>query len=406
MDDADEREAFLKAIFDLRNNDLDNDAARAIVNSMMPEHRAFLNAILERPDDDLARLVYADYLDETGDPERAEFIRVQIEIANSSDGDPRFSALRRRQNELQKRRVEWRLPIRGIQHFHRGFVESIAVTADWLIHSPIEILRAAPIRELRVINADNYVVDLARVPGLDRIQTLDLRNNSFGTQGRLARFLELAPLRNMTGLLLLNNQLWRDDVEVLVSSERAAQLLSLDLSGNALGNAGVEILARAERLTGLRALILRSDDLDYRDRIDGDGAEDLAMSPVLNRLANLEIGGHLLGDSGPAFFANAPGLPVLERIDLSFNQIDFETDFDCDRFFQASPREAMRVWNLAGSRVGLRAAERFAVWEQLETLRELNLEQCEWAPGARELLAESAWAYKIRMGNHASGGFA
>ena len=47
----------------------------------MSDHAAFLNAVLERPDDDLPRLVYADYLDETGEPNRAEFIRVQIELA-------------------------------------------------------------------------------------------------------------------------------------------------------------------------------------------------------------------------------------------------------------------------------------------------------------------------------------
>ena len=372
----------------------------------MPEHRAFLNAILERPDDDLPRLVYADYLDESGDPERAEFIRVQIELANSSDEDPRFAALTRRQNELQKRRVEWRLPIRGIQHFHRGFVESIAVTADWLIHSPIEILRAAPIRELRVINADNFVVDLAQVPGLDRIQTLDLRNNSFGTQGRLARFLELAPLRKMTGLLLLNNQLWRDDVEVLVNSERAAQLLSLDLSGNAIGNAGAGVLARADRLLGLKILILRSDELDFRDRISPDGARALAESQTLGELRALDIGGHLIGESGIAEFAKAPGLQNLEWIDASFNRIGHGDDPDLAGLLSTPTRARLKVWNFAGSSIGMRAAEGIAVWDQLESSDELNLEQCEWAPGARELLAESAWAYKIRMGNHASGGFA
>ena len=372
----------------------------------MSEHWAFLNAILERPDDDLPRLVYADYLDESGDPERAEFIRVQIELANSSDEDPRFAALTRRLNELQKHRVEWRLPIRGIQHFHRGFVESIAVTADWLIHSPIEILRAAPIRELRVINADNFVVDLAQVPGLDRIQSLDLRNNSFGTQGRLARFLELAPLRKMTGLLLLNNQLWRDDVEVLVNSERAAQLLSLDLSGNAIGNAGAGVLARADRLLGLKILILRSDELDFRDRISPDGARALAESQTLGELRTLNIGGHLIGESGIAEFAKAPGLQNLEWIDASFNGIGHGDDPDLAGLLSTPTRARLKVWNFAGSSIGMRAAEGIAVWDQLESLDELNLEQCEWAPGARELLAESAWAYKIRMGNHASGGFA
>jgi uncharacterized protein (TIGR02996 family) len=40
-------------------------------------HDAFLQAILESPDYDTPRPVYADYLDEHGEPDRAEFIRVQ-----------------------------------------------------------------------------------------------------------------------------------------------------------------------------------------------------------------------------------------------------------------------------------------------------------------------------------------
>src|SRR5213078_3097387 len=40
---------------------------------------ALLAAIRQAPADDAPRLVYADWLDEHGQPERAEFIRVQIE---------------------------------------------------------------------------------------------------------------------------------------------------------------------------------------------------------------------------------------------------------------------------------------------------------------------------------------
>jgi uncharacterized protein (TIGR02996 family) len=61
---------------------------------------ALLAAILASPDDDLPRLVYADWLDEHGDPARAEFIRTQIELAKLPDHDPRFRALEDREHEL------------------------------------------------------------------------------------------------------------------------------------------------------------------------------------------------------------------------------------------------------------------------------------------------------------------
>lgn len=47
----------------------------------MTEQDAFLHAICTNPDDDTTRLVYADCLDEYGEHDRAEFIRVGCEIA-------------------------------------------------------------------------------------------------------------------------------------------------------------------------------------------------------------------------------------------------------------------------------------------------------------------------------------
>lgn len=49
---------------------------------MTDRDRAFLRTICERPDDDAPRLQYADWLEENGLVERAEFIRVQCEIAH------------------------------------------------------------------------------------------------------------------------------------------------------------------------------------------------------------------------------------------------------------------------------------------------------------------------------------
>jgi uncharacterized protein (TIGR02996 family) len=48
---------------------------------MLPGSEPFLAAIRAAPADDLPRLVFADWLDEHGDPDRAEFIRVQCELA-------------------------------------------------------------------------------------------------------------------------------------------------------------------------------------------------------------------------------------------------------------------------------------------------------------------------------------
>jgi uncharacterized protein (TIGR02996 family) len=61
----------------------------------MSDAAALLAAIRASPADDAPRLVYADWLDEHGQPQRAEFIRVQCELARADS-----TALRRREAEL------------------------------------------------------------------------------------------------------------------------------------------------------------------------------------------------------------------------------------------------------------------------------------------------------------------
>ena len=62
----------------------------------MIEHQPFLAAIAASPDDDLPRLVYADYLEESGVPgrvARAHFIRKQIEMMRYGRGVKEFDRL-------------------------------------------------------------------------------------------------------------------------------------------------------------------------------------------------------------------------------------------------------------------------------------------------------------------------
>jgi uncharacterized protein (TIGR02996 family) len=94
----------------------------------MTEHLGFLRATIENPGDDTPRLIYADWLDERGDP-RGEFIRVQCQLARLPETDSRLEGLRARERALQNdHQQQWLgLPHHPLLHwrFERGFVAGL-----------------------------------------------------------------------------------------------------------------------------------------------------------------------------------------------------------------------------------------------------------------------------------------
>jgi uncharacterized protein (TIGR02996 family) len=52
---------------------------------MSEEESGLLNAIAHRPDEDAERLIYADWLEDHGDPNRAELIRLQCNLERGID---------------------------------------------------------------------------------------------------------------------------------------------------------------------------------------------------------------------------------------------------------------------------------------------------------------------------------
>jgi uncharacterized protein (TIGR02996 family) len=104
---------------------------------------AFLRAMIEDPEDDATRLVYADWLDEHGEPERAEFIRLSCRSGSPAD---EAKALRL----LAPHFEEW---AGGLTYgrFHRGFVEELYWWHPWgLVERIEEAFAGHPIRDVEV----------------------------------------------------------------------------------------------------------------------------------------------------------------------------------------------------------------------------------------------------------------
>jgi uncharacterized protein (TIGR02996 family) len=94
-----------------------------------PGYEPFLRAICADPEDDTVRLVYADWLDENGDPDRAEFIRSQI----AHHRNPRDKKAESRARWLFKTHgAKWRAELPRLQtidwsKFERGFVCRVSI---------------------------------------------------------------------------------------------------------------------------------------------------------------------------------------------------------------------------------------------------------------------------------------
>lgn len=125
----------------------------------MTDREALLRAVCENPDDDLPRLVFADWLDEHDEPERAHFVRTQVEFARlAREGQGASKELRQIDRAIWKQHgKQWQLElpqIHGVEWFsecYRGFVERVYVESDKiLVDHADSIFASAPVQHLTI----------------------------------------------------------------------------------------------------------------------------------------------------------------------------------------------------------------------------------------------------------------
>ena len=291
---------------------------------MLLTHDAFLSDIIENPDDDAPRLIYADWLDDQDDPERAEFIRLQCRLARLQGDDPEQRILAARQTDLLAlHEAAWRssLPhLEGVAwegDFKRGFIEDVCAdsVAEYLREAPA-IFTAAPVRSVHLGRLDAAATrELVNSPYLARLTELNLGNN-IGLCRESVRILAQSPhVANLTALLLHYNALGDEMVSTLAGSPYLGELRELYLSGVEMGDAGAAALAGQGRLPHLT-------DLDLRDNQIGDeGAWELAVNLRLQQLETLWLVNNRIGEGGGEALAWTSRLPQLRRLYLNYNPI-------------------------------------------------------------------------------------
>lgn len=135
----------------------------------------FIQTIIASPDDDIPRLVYADWLDEQADP-RGEFIRIQCELAKMPEADPRRWDMELRQGRLM-RWYGWQwwyepfAPDMQRPVFHRGFVEDTELKVQAILQDFDACSRLYPLlKRLRVWGVfEHHVPQLLSIAWLKQL---------------------------------------------------------------------------------------------------------------------------------------------------------------------------------------------------------------------------------------------
>jgi uncharacterized protein (TIGR02996 family) len=339
--------------------------------------KAILDYIVANIDDDTPRLAYADWLDENGQADRAEFVRVQVERARLPEWDATQVRLRLREKKLLDQHGErWLAEIPAPagakwEGFRRGIVAEVsfasydamrqsahacravapveAVTVRWpRKREPQE--NAPPIAELRELSltgrpeSPNDVVRLAESPQLRTLRVLTARGLWADVFPRLVRSLYLAPLK---ALRLPNSELGNAGILALLESSALTQLEELDLSGRGVMERynedpvvrapGLVLLAGWEGLKSVRSLNLNGNDLGRsglrallqsrhvgglkelslrNTRLDGQAMAEFDDARKGLQLEVLDLGENLLKDLGAEYVALVPCLKELKALRL------------------------------------------------------------------------------------------
>jgi uncharacterized protein (TIGR02996 family) len=298
---------------------------------------AFLADIREHPEDDTPRLVYADWLEDSGQADRATFIRVQIDRDRRGDDGLPARALRRQAEELLRLHWdEWVRPLatvigdepgegwlRGdfhpesISRFRRGFVSLVEMRAGRFVRCAADLFRLAPIQHLRLRHAGEVAAELARCPFLrwvERLEFVDYFSDPINPQA-MAHLADSPHLERLWSLGLYNNHLGDEGAEYLAAAHWLSRVEILEVGDNGLSGRGVRALARTSRPFRPIKLWLGSNDPGPA------GLEALGASPITARLGNLALDSCRLGPGAAEILAEAQGLAALRVLDLDNNPL-------------------------------------------------------------------------------------
>lgn len=263
-------------------------------------HADLLRAILENPDDDRARIVYADALQEDGDP-RGEYIALSL-------AGGKAAATKAKELLDAHRGKAWQnFGAKGARYsWNRGFIHEVGCAAKVLAAAGPLMFEVEPIQSLSIYgHGDGQMATIVGFPL--RITELSLSLNKREDAVALAN---AKTLGNITRLGL--GSFSDDDAEVLAPSTAMPKLARLTASLGSLTHKGMEALAAGPFLANIKQLYLHQHDLDAR------AMTALAGAPWASNVEELGLAENPIGDVGVAELVQG-NFPKLRTLDLANN---------------------------------------------------------------------------------------
>lgn len=368
-----------------------------------------LRAVIDHPDDVARRLVYADHLQQQGDPQ-GELIAIQCRLAADPHDPERLLLDDRSKALIAEHGAAWaaRLGDRVTKVTYKLGLAASAVTP--IMIGALDILDRAPIRDLGFDDHTDDHTDVARAfaqdPRLARIELMATRVD-WGEAGftALMRSPYLATLRALT----VSDRDSKVYAGTAIEHARLPALEVLSICGDyegELGDEGTAAIARAN-LPALRDLGL------YNVSCTHHAMAALAASTTITELRGLELGWgsytpNQIGPHGAFAIASSHNFAHTKRLGLDFNHI---TDAGLASLARTAHLGALRSLSLRVNGITDAGLDELAAnpgMPHLELL-ELSSNSAITATGVAALAASSRmatltslWLRQIALGPHAA----
>ena len=325
----------------------------------------FLAQVLAAPEDDAPRLIYADWLEEAGDP-RGEFIRVQCELASLSSLDPRYHQARYRSRQLMTEHGEqWagelKQDVRKIA-FHRGFIDNITLRARAFLSEHEALFQSVPVNWMRFIYVKGAGQGLADCEGLTKVRRLDLSNLQIPNEDLVAIF-RSPHLNSLQSLDMRNFQASHDQSvgKAIAEMQSADCLEQLSLNGSIGTEEFFVALTSGDGFTALK-------ELNCSSMYGSDTSVPTIGGWHFPSLENLTLRCSLKLDDCEAL--KTLPLSQIKKLDLMFSGIPAT---GLERIADEGCLDHVRELSLAHSRIGRKALNCLLTGERLSHCEKLDL---------------------------------